>query len=226
MRLYIARRVFAFLLSLLFVVMAFAQEEKMTTDFRKAIGMDAVFINNFLPLEQSIGFTNPYEFHFLKYKSDKRFIRHAADLNLFVRKSDSRVNPDIGDQIISMEYKISFGRTREVFNKGYLLWGPEIAPDISYVRRSVEDQDALSGSFENINTETTYELGGGIFVGFEYRFTKSFSVYTEATYHIVPSYSKFNFKSELSPELNFTEEVYQVVSRYRLPSSIILLYSF
>lgn len=203
-----------------------AQESIPEKDFRKSIGVDAVFVNNFLPLERSIGFSNPYEFHYFKFKSEDKFVRHAADLNLFVRDSKSDNDEDVSDQLYNVEYKISFGKAREAFKNAYILAGPEIVSEISFEKRVVEDLNAQAISSENMNSEWYFELGGGVFAGLEYRITERFSVYTELTYHIIPSYEIQKFKSESQPLFDFEDTTFQVLSRFRLPSSIILFYTF
>lgn len=213
------------LLILLLPWYANAQQEKRDT-FYKSVGIDATFINNFLPFDNTIGSRGSYLVHYIKYKKNDKFTRHAFDIDVFGRFENNESEVDRDDARFNIDYKISKGKKKEVFKKGYILYGTEGLFDYFLNQRSTLDGNDPDNESFNTNLDQSFEVMVGPFLGLEYKFSKRISVYTEAGFYFLFRYGIDSFKSDLNPELNFKDTTISVNDVFDLPGSIILFYSF
>ncbi len=213
------------LLILSIITTGYSQSVKQDTFYRSA-GVDATFINSFLPFESNIGSRDKYIFHYIKYGKNDRFIRQAFDIDIFgnFEKNDSDV--DRNDARFDVSYKISRGKRLNVFKNGYILYGTEFHLDYFLNQRSVLDLNDPEEENFNTNLDQTVSIALGPFLGLEYKISKRLSLYTESGIYLNFAYSVDKFRSDFKPELDFQDSSISVQDIFNLPSSIILFYSF
>lgn len=187
----------------------------------RAIGIDLTFINNFLPLDNPIGFRGPYLFHFIKYKENNKFFKHGLDLNLFGVFENNESEVDRDDLRIDIEYKFSRGKRKTFFKeKISVLFGPEMS--FQYFL----NKSTILGPDENERTDQRFATSLGVFAGVGYNINKRISLYTEVSASLRFSYQVDTFKSNLTPFSGFKDKRLLITTLYALPSSIILFYHF
>lgn len=220
-----------FELLLVFIVILphylFSQVSKNDT-LSRAVGIDANFINTFLPLDNPIGSRGKYLLHYIKYKPDGKITRHALNLDLTGTFEKNESDFDKNDAQFDLDYKISKGKVKNVFKNdaGYILFGGELSADYFYNKRSNIDPTDPSGESWNTSTDQIYAAGFGPFIGFGYQIFKRVSIYTEAGVSLRLSYGFDKFTSGLDSSDNFKDKKFTISTRYVLPSSIILFYHF
>lgn len=194
--------------------------------FYRSFGLDASFINNFLPLDNSIGIRGTHLFHFIKFHSNGKFTRHGLDFLLdgSFRKEESAL--DQNDSRFSLEYKIGLGKRKDIFKKAYLLHGWEFGATYFLNQRKNLDPNNPFEDTYNTNVEQSWSTSVGPMVGFGYNFTKRFSIYTEASFYLRLAYSHEKFKSELTPTSDTEDSALSVKSDFNFPRSIIIFYHF
>jgi len=197
------------------------------TPLYRSIGVDINFINVFLPLDNPIGTRGNYLFHFIKYKENDKFFKQGLNLDLLGAFEDSESEIDRDDLRIDLDYKISWGKKRNFFkNKGYVLFGPEVAVGYFLNKVSILDPNDFAGDDLLENTDQRFSTSFGPFVGIGYNLTRRISLYTEAGASLRFSYGIDTFKSDMRPERDFEDTRFTVQTRYILPSSLILFYHF
>jgi hypothetical protein len=208
-----------------------AQSENIDSDsifYGNSIGVSAQFINNFLPLDNPIGFGNPYPLHYIKHKCEHRFVKQSIDFNIFGSFENNDDENNVNTIRLFPEYKVAWGRKVPSFKNARFYIGPELLlnPDLNIVKT-----DNLN--FENevlTDIDQNIELGMfvGPMVGFEYRFSERFSIYTETGYYIGLSYNHRTLKRKEAEETEILdiERTIEVSTLLRFPSSLILFYHF
>jgi len=191
-----------------------------------AIGIDANFINNFLPLDNSIGQSDNYLIHFIKYKNDNKFGRHALNLDVFSRLRRDENDPNVDDYAFLVNYKIGEGRTKTVFKNGLLHYGFEFLFDYEYDKRVNEVESEVGPLTKNTNLDQNIGFGLGPFVGLQYKISSRFSIYTELGYTLSATYLINSFKSEEMPGDDFKDTIVSFRDTFRTPRSIIIFYHF
>lgn len=213
------------IISIIIMQSAYSQSSKQDT-FYRAIGIDATFINNFLPLDNQIGSRGNYLFHYFKFKKNNTFIKQALDIHLFGNFENNESDIDKDDTRIDLEYKIGKGKTKNMFKKVNIFYGAELSVDYFLNKRSnVDPNDPLEESL-NTNLDQTLSFLFGPMLGVGYQITKRISVYTEAGFYLKLGYGIDNFKSEMRPDDNFKDRKTSFNTVYILPSSFILFYHF
>jgi hypothetical protein len=201
------------------------QASKQDTFYRSA-GIDATFINNFLPLDNPIGSSGDYLFHYINYKENGKFIKQALDIFLTGTFENKESDFDQKDTRLNIGYKIGKGKRKNALKNGYVLYGTELLVGYFLNHKSVIDTaDPAEESF-NKNLDQTWSVSAGPVVGFGYNITKRISLYTEAGFYLNVAYTIEDFKSEYSPNLDFKDKTVSFRTRFVLPHSIILFYHF
>lgn len=213
------------LLALAFNLSAHSQQVQQDT-FYKSAGIDATFINNFLPFDNTIGSRGNYLFHYIKYKKNDRFTRHAFDIDVFGRFENNESDIDRDDARFNIDYKFSKGKRKNIFKNGYLLYGTEILLDYFLNQRSNLDSNDPDGESFNTNLDQTLSASLGPFLGLEFKISKRVSIYTEAGIYLNFEYGIDSFKSDFDSSQNFRDTNIAVRDLFELPGSIILFYSF
>lgn len=194
--------------------------------FYKSVGIDATFINNFLPFDNTIGSRGNYLFHFIKYNENDKFTRHAFDIDVFGNFENNESDIDRNDARFNLDYKISKGKRKNVFKHGYILYGTEVLLDYFLNQRSNLDSNDPAGESFNTNLDQIISASIGPFLGLEYKISKRISIYTEAGIYLNFQYGIDSFKSEFDPTRNFRDTNIAIRDIFDLPGSIILFYSF
>ncbi len=194
--------------------------------FSKSFGVDANFVNRFLPFENSIGVIGNYLFHHITYREKGDFIRQAFDLSLSGNFDKREFEVDRNNTRFSFDYKIGRGKRKNLFKNGNILYGAEFQFGYFINRQKIVDQDDLNGDSFNINKDQNYNFELGPFVGFEYKINNRISLYTEAGVYARLAYSIDNFESDLNPEFDFEDTNLFVTNNYDFPASLILFYNF
>ncbi len=193
----------------------------------RAIGIDLTFINNFLPLDNPIGFRGPYLFHYIKYKENNKFFKQALDFNLIGAFENNESEVDRDDFRIDIEYKISRGKRKTFFKeKLSVLLGPEMSFRYFLNKSNILDTNDPLGERKNERTDQRFSTSFGAFVGIGYNITNRISIYTEAGAALWFSYEIDTFNSSLNPTNDFKDKRFLILTSYVLPSSIILFYHF
>lgn len=216
-------------LAIIFVIASFhygyGQNTKQDS-FNRSIGIDANFINNFLPFENPIGSRGPYLIHFIKYRNNNRFFRHGFDMSiggLFTNSESSTDDDNL--YFLSTSYKFSEGKRKSIFKRGYLLFGGEWG--VNYFHRtSVTKRPSSFGQQVRKDKVDQASFTIGPFIGLEYKLSKRISVYTEGAYYLSFQYATERFKSEPNSSSNTLDSSISFGDVKRFPRSIILFYSF
>lgn len=202
-----------------------SQSTNLDTFYRSA-GIDATFINNFLPFDNTIGSRGKYLFHFIKYNQQGKFTRHAFDIDVSGNFENNESDIDRNDARFNIDYKISRGKRKNIFKRGYLLYGTEVLIDYFLNQRSNLDSNDPEGNSFNTNLDQKISAAIGPFLGLEYKISKRVSIYTEAAIYLDFTYGIDSFESEFDSSLNFRDTNITVKDVFDLPGSIILFYSF
>ncbi len=202
-----------------------AQTTKQDT-FQKSVGIDATFINNFLPFDNTIGKRGDYLLHYFKYKDNGRFVRHAFDIDIFGSFQNNADDSANNDARFNIDYKVSRGKKRKIFKNGYLHYGVEIHFGYFLNQRTNQDQTDPSGESLNINTDHSLEILLGPFLGLQYKFSPRISIYTEGGFYLLTDLARNTFTSEFNSDNDFVETEIIIRDHFDLPGSIILSYHF
>ena len=203
-----------------------AQESTYVDTFKRSVGIDATFVNNFLPFDNTIGERGDYLVHYFKFRENGKFTRHAFDIDVFGRFENNESEEDIDDARFNIDYKISFGKRKRIFKNGYIYYGTEMRFDYFLDQRVNRDFNAPDENSFNTNLDQIIEFMYGPMLGIEYKFSPRVSVYTEAGFYIMGRFMVEKFRSDNNPALDFTDTTIQVQDVFDLPGSIILFYSF
>lgn len=194
--------------------------------FQRAAGIDATFINNFLPFDNTIGSRGNYLFHLIKKRDDQKFTRHAFDIDVFGDFENNETDVDRDNARFNIDYKISRGKKKNVFKRGYILYGTELQLDYFFNQRAVLDLNDPDEESFNTNLDQTISASLGPFLGLEFKLSNRLSIYTEAGIYLRVSYGIDSFDSDFDPDSNFRDTNFSVHDRFSLPGSIILFYHF
>ncbi|MEL6717677.1 MAG: hypothetical protein AAFO82_14740 [Bacteroidota bacterium] len=207
--------------------LAIAQDEIQDSTITHEVGLDLNFINVFLPLDNnSIGRRGSYQFYYRRYRPGKKVLRMGLDIDL--GGTFNRKNTDVArnNNSIDIDYRVGWGKQKEVFNKGMLFYGVDwlIEPFYSSTRVAESSKDAKDGNFK-----ATYRLTTGIgpFIGLQYNFNSHLGIFTELNYYIRTSLTVEDIKFEENAFGDTaTDKVITYADAIRLPTSIALFYKF
>ncbi len=205
---------------------SYSQSEEKVDTFTRSFGIDANFINNFLPFDNTIGERGDYLFHYFIYKGENKFVRHAFDIDIIGTFQDNERELERDDARFNIDYKYSKGKRKELFKKGYFHYGVDILLNYFLRKRSVVDPNDMSGVSFNNTTDSDIGVSVGPVFGLQYKFSPRISIYTEAGIYLSGTFGIDRFRSEFDPTLDFTDREIRVQDEFVLPGAIILLYSF
>jgi len=153
-------------------------------------------------------------------------IQHGTNIDVRGNFENNESGVDRDDTRFNIDYKISKGKRKNVFKRGYILYGTELLLDYFLNQRSnLDSNDPTNESF-NTNLDQSIAASVGPFLGLEFKISPRISIYTEAGIYLNVEYGIDSFKSEFEPSLNFRDTSIAVSDQFNLPGSIILLYSF
>jgi hypothetical protein len=219
------KMVLSIILSVVMLHCAYGQTSEQDT-FYRSVGIDATFINNFLPLDNPIGSPGNYLFHYIKYNQNGKFTKQALDVFLTGTFQNNESEIDQKDLRLNVNYKIGKGKRKKVLKNGYVLYGTELLVDYFLNNKSIIDPTDPEEESFNKNLDQRWAVSPGPVVGFGYNITRRISLYTEAGFYLSFAYAIDDFKSEFRPTTNFKDKTFSVNTRFSLPSSIILFYHF
>lgn len=216
-------------LKLLFYALFFsnfllAQEETTIKEY----GLDALFFNRFLPLDNQIGTVSPYLFNYRKSTGD-RFIRRNFDIDFsgVVNKSDNEPNRNSIDLDIDMLF--GWGKRRNVYKDFYLYIGADVLIEPEYTSTDTEEERNLNGVLTRFDSQRrVYGLSSGIgpSLGVQYQITDRIGIFTEAAFYFNVFYSNEKFESKENPFADFKKQSFGFNKRFTLPGNLVLFYSF
>ncbi len=223
------------ILSILFALNLSAQtdindNENESRQFNRQFGLNAFFINSLLPLDNDIGNSHPYLFHFMTFREGNKFHRKSLNIDLDIESGKTESEPTVNQNFVNIDYKAGWGKHRELRKKLRGYYGFDLVPGFDWRRTTIKD-DEENPINPNINsnskrTQIGGHLGMGPMLGIQYQFTERFGVYTEATFYMVLRYSEEKFEPE-DPLLDeFTDYSFNLNTSYRLPTSLIIFYTF
>lgn len=192
--------------------------------FNRAIGIDATFINNFIPLENRIGASNAFQLHVLKKLTNDRYRRQAFFINFFggedfPDEENGRVNHNI-----DFRYKIGNLKKVNLYKSFYLLYGFEARIENNY--RFSKTPDSSDDNLFTKNSTNILDFRFGPLAGLEFQINSRLSLFTEALYNVGFRHRKETFKSMGSPEDDFKEADLDYFDIFSLPSTLVLFYKF
>ena len=205
------------------------QDTSSTPYYSRSAGISATFINNFLPIDNAIGLTSFYPFHFIEHSSEDRFRKHALDFNVSASLENNVDTDEVDNILLNPEYKFAWGRKVSLFDKGQLYFGPELLINPEYNYRSSTNNFGFS---EILSVDRTIGLSMfmGPMIGLEYQIGNRFSIYAEAGFYVGLGYShRRSIDKDIVTEeetIQFTERTLGFSNLNRFPRSIILFYHF
>lgn len=193
---------------------------------KKWFGLNTSFVNRFLPLENNIGESDGYIFHYVKEKDSKNLKRHAFAIDFSASFDDPENGTRRNDFNIELDYKNSTVKRTALFKGGYLWYGPEMVLTTSYRRsRALIEVDMLDPT-TNTSSTTRASIGLGPFLGFEYCITGRISIVTEAFYRVFITGNLESAKIEDDPEADFKDKRLNVFDSWSHPRSITIFFKF
>jgi len=213
-----AARLGTFFFAMLITTVTFAQEFEQEPTYNKSIGIDASFINNFLPLENNIGIRGPHLFHYIKYKANNKFIRQALNFNIMGNFQQDNSGSNSKSTQFFTSYKISKGKSINVLKRVNALYGAEIS--LNYIFSAFNSSNDTIDNFRKTLNQT-YSTAVGPFIGFEYRF----SLYTEGGIYLDFIYKHITVKTH-NPLFGTKITSLNMKTDINFPTSITLFYSF
>lgn len=196
-----------------------SQEAEQDT-LSRSFGVDAFFLNNFLPFESNLFGTHQYLFHFMRLKDRNRVIRQSLDFGFDFSTSDEDAGAAIlEDKALRLEYKFAPAKRHMVLRNFYIHAGVDFAGFFSY---SVRDQ--LNPFGESLRTNRNWTVRTGPMLAFEYRFHRRFAVLTEASYHL--TFRNIKNVVEIDDGEQDLTEINEFFDTVNLPRTIVLFYNF
>jgi len=191
------------------------------------VGLDLNFVNVFLPLDgNNIGRRGGYQFYYRRYRPDKKILRMGLDIGFSGSFDRNQTSLDRNNNEVDINYRVGWGKQKEVFNKGMIFYGVDwlIRPFYSSTRVGESFMNAKDGNFK-----ATYRLttGVGPFIGLQYNFNDRLGIFTELNYYIRAALTIEDIKFEENARGDTAtdkEIIYDDI--LRLPTSIALFYKF
>ena len=218
--------------SLLFVMLAFSlfgSVDSIPEFYDRELGMDASFVNNFLPSDLRLGLTNTYFFSYRKYKSAEKFKRMNLSFNLEGNITRQKDEGQTNDFNLDLNYRIGWGKRRKLYKKFDWLFGNDLLINPDFSSRNVEINRIVNGFLEeSVSNISSYrfDVGTGWFLGFQYQINQRFSVYTESNLLFWIRYQKNINKNDVRTELNSNTSIYSINRTFALPNDITFFYRF
>ncbi len=201
----------------------FSQEE----NDQREIGIDGSFINQFIPLSNTIGLQGPYIIYYQKIKSNGAIRRLALDLDIDFLKDNDEDNASSTNFLFGIDSKFGIGKRKKVHKNIYVSYGTDILMGISYSGVKIPDSNPNPGpNSSNSFKNTSFSLGTGPFLGLQYYITSKFSFQIETSYYLVANFTSESFKSEQFPSDDFNSSELRFSDLFSLPSTFVIYYNF
>lgn len=203
-----------------------AQEIDSTRLYPRAVGVNAFFVNSFLPLDNDIGLDAPYLVSLRKYKPNQRFTHQGFNIDLFGVFDEPEDEPKQNSNNIDLGYRIGWGKHWTIQKKIVMYAGGDLLLEgrLSQTKTFIESNFSPDGV--NKRRIYTFRTGGGPFVGVQYNFSPRFGVYTEASYYLKFSYENEKFTTDIDGQSDFTNKQFRYFDIFKLPGSITLFFNY
>lgn len=208
-----------------FTTFLFSQNEVSDKIFKKEFGLDALFINRFLPLERSIGINSPYLFNYRILREGGKFKRMGLDLDLSGLFEDNESEVGRNTFRFDLDYRVGWGKQQKVYSKLNILYGTDLLLEFFVNHTKVKE---LPDGSQNGNSRTTtnYLMGAGPFIGAQFNFTEHFGVFTESRFYFNIFYQIEKFDDEASDLTDFTDKAFGFNRIFSTPGNLVLFYKF
>ena len=189
----------------------------------KQVGVDFTFINNFLPLDNNIGFSGLYDLYYQKNISADKIKRFALDLDLDgSHLKEENLESPVNSTRINVDARFGKGKRTSLYEKIDFLYGLDFVPSIDVSTVSISS--SINNPASKRNTQQV-SLGFGPFAALEYHVTHRISFQIEARYYLFLSYMREKVKIDNVNPDNSNVLIEYETSR-RLPTTLILYYHF
>lgn len=189
--------------------------------YKNAFGLDASFVNSLLPLSNTIGESSPYLFSFRQYSNENKFVRFNADFDFNLRLEDQEDSFNSDDSALDFDFRVGQGREIALYKDLSYVYGYDLIMGIDYEKSKTKFEEG-----ENVRESVGLELGSGVFFGFSYKIFERLFIYAEGSYYLIMSNINERFSNETNPNLDFKTKVFQLGTRSKLPTSIVLFFKF
>ena len=189
--------------------------------YNNAFGMDASFVNVLLPLTNTIGEDSPYLFSFRQYRKENKFLRFNVDLNFKLRVEDEEDSFNSDDSQFELDFRLGEGKEVALYKDLSYVYGYDFLLGTEFENSKTELEDG-----ENVRKKIGLEFGSGVFFGFSYKIFERLFIYAEGGYYLILNNLNESFSNERNPNLDFNTKVFQIETRSKLPTSIVIFFKF
>ncbi len=193
--------------------------------YKHEAGIDAFFMNRWIPFQQNIGVNAPYFLSYRRYKDSSKYRRIGLSFSISGQLEDFDSDLSNSSAVVSFNTRIGNGRCREIYNNIELHFGTDFLPEFSV--RVVETED-LSPDEMTGGSSTSIRLGfgGGPFVGVQYNFNDRIGIYTEAAFYVKMNGNRSSQSFNDPGSENFTDLSFNFNTSFLLPGAIVLYFKF
>jgi hypothetical protein len=187
--------------------------------------MEGFFSDNFLALEANIGRINTYLLQFRKSTNESRYLRMGlgGDISGFI--SEEETNLEQNRQLVEINYLIGWGKQKELFEKGRIFYGWDVAPGFGYSRE--KNVSGSNSQNESRNRSLTTAMQTGPSVGFQYNITERLGLYTEANYYLRFAYTDTKRTvTDGNREFESSSNSWSFSERLLLPMNLVIWWKF
>lgn len=185
------------------------------------LGVSAVFLNTFLPLDNAIGRSAPFLFSYRKYRPNKKIIRMGLNINLEGVFDNPEKEADRNTAELDIGYRVGWGRQRQIHKRMFVFSGFDLLADFFFSNTTTGE---TAENLDDGTKRSTYEFGTGVgpFVGLQFNFTDRIGLFTEAAFYIKGAYEIENFRANQQDNQNFLDKQFSFQERFRLPGNLTL----
>ncbi len=218
--------------SLLFIMLSFSlfgKVDSIPEFYDQELGMDASFINNFLPADLRLGLVNTYFFSYRKYKSPEKFKRMNLSFDLSGIITRQKDEEQTNEFVFDVNYRIGWGRRKKLYKNFDWFFGTDLLINPNFSTRNASINRIVNGVLEeSISKFSTnkFSVGTGWFLGFQYQFNQRFSLYTESNLLFWFRFQNSKTENEDRPEFNSNTNTYTINRTFALPNDITFFYRF
>lgn len=193
-----------------------------SSSYKHEIGLDATFINNFLPLDNSIGRPGSYLLYYRQNKAQNKFESRAitGDLNLNLTDKIDYNNA------LAVSYRKGKGKRYPIWKKFNALIGRDTYYDINIDVNKGTNGDNLDQITKR--QELSFAYGIGVFAGIEYNITERLSVFTEVLYNVKAKLTYSNLEMQFDADTSDMERSVQfnAFDTFIYPKTLVVFYKF
>lgn len=202
----------------------YAQDDSTSVTKIREVGLDALFINTFLPIDQQLGRADAHDFHLRVSRSDGRFVRVGADILVSNTRSDNSEDANTTRNLNVLAFKVGGGSYARPYESVRVFYGWDVTARAALSRIKVEDDPDITFDTGNKRIDNNYTLGTGPHIGIQYNPTKRIGFYIEATMYGTLDYNYESFAEEDSGFNDFTNKSRSFGLDTRLPFSFVAFY--